>query len=436
MRKIVIAYHAFMVGSGYMDMMVEQFRLILSSKLYPAVDKIYIGVVDHPDKYPKNGKEWIESFWKFGSSKKEGSLEKTEIVFYLNNNEEADTLKWVRDYAKDNPDDYILYFHTKSVSHANMATEDWRRYMEYFNIENWTDCVQKLDEGYDCCGVMWNVDTPIGMYPHFSGNFWWAKASYINTLKHEWLDTEWRYHREFWIGSNPNVKAYEFHNSKLNDKQSLIEGKGHFDVTYPRNRYEKNRTMKIHVIVTVFRRMLPLTRLIYDFLGQSNPNWTMSIVHDGQASEDLPKMIESFNDLRLSFRETPQVNGKWGFPNRKMMVQEIEGNPDDFLLITNDDNEYIQPFVDMFLAQCQPDVGMVYCNTIHSYMGYEILQTRMQVMYIDMGSFITRLDVAKAVGFNHEHEQADGVFAEECAAECGRRGLRVVQINKALFCHN
>jgi hypothetical protein len=436
MKNIVIAYHAFMAGSGYMDMMLDQCRLIVTSGLYQSAKKLYIGVVDHPDKNPKNGKEWLETFWKFGSSKQEGSLGKTEIVFYPHNNEEADTLKWVRDYAKDNPDDYILYFHTKSVSHLNMATEDWRRYLEYFNLENWKECVAKLDEGYDCCGVMWNQDTPIGCFPHFSGNFWWAKTGYINTLKHEWLDTEWRYHREFWIGSNPLVKAFEFHNSGLNNKQSLIEHRGHFDAPYPRSRYEKNRSMKIHVIVTVFQKTLPLARLIYDFLGQSNPNWTMSIIHDGPAPNGMQKMVESFNDTRLSFRMTPQVNGKWGFPNRKMMVQEIEGDLNDFLLITNDDNEYLQPFIDLFSNQCQADVGMVYCNTIHSYMGYEILQTQMRVMYIDMGSFITRLDVAKTVGFNHEHEQADGVFAEECAAECSRRGLRIVQINKALFVHN
>jgi hypothetical protein len=152
--------------------------------------------------------------------------------------------------------------------------------------------------------------------------------------------------------------------------------------------------------------------------------------------KELLDTLRIFNDPRIDFRSTEVVNGLWGFPNRKMMVQAVEGEPTDFLLITNDDNEYIQPFVELMSNCCQADVGMVYCNTIHSYMGYEILQTRVQVMYIDMGSFITRMDVAKKVGFNHQHEQADGVFAEECAAECARMGLRVVGIPKALFCHN
>jgi hypothetical protein len=162
-----------------------------------------------------------------------------EVVIYNDNQEETRTLKWVSDYSLNNPGDYILYFHTKNVANQSPATEDWRRYMEYFVVENWKDCIAKLEEGYDCCGVMWNTDTPIGMYPHFSGNFWWAKTDYINTLNHHYLEMEWRYYREFWIGSNPNVKAFEFHNSGLNEKRSLIEGRGHYDVEYARCNYEK-----------------------------------------------------------------------------------------------------------------------------------------------------------------------------------------------------
>ncbi len=428
-KKIIIAYHVFMAGPYYQTMMLSQFDSLIKFGLFNACSKLYIGITDHPGKSPENGIEWVKGIWK--------DSDKVEIVVHPNNNEEANTLKWVRDYSMVNPDDYVFYFHTKSVTKCTPATEDWRRYMEYFNIENWRDCVTKLDLGYDCCGILWNQDTPIGYFPHFSGNFWWAKTRYLQTLNHGYLESDWRYHREFWVGSNTNVRAFEFHNSGLNIRKLLTEGKGHFDVTYPRSNYERNRNMKIHVIVTVYQRSQQLARLIWDFLCQTNPNWTMNIVHDGPAPIELTAFLaKSFNDARLNFRSTPQVNGKWGFPNRKMMVQEVQGEPTDFILITNDDNEYIQPFVEFFINSCQPDVGMVYCNTIHSYMGYDILQTRVQVCYIDMGSFITRMDVAKAVGFNHEHEQADGAFAEECAAECSRRGLRVVGINKALFVHN
>ena len=252
MKKIVIAYHAYLFGDKYSQMIVDQFRKInnaiwhedtqtFEANLFPQCDKMYIGIVDSPNKRPKEGAvEWIKTWFDDKSSKIPESRinPKVEVVVYSENREELSTLKWIRDYAKDNPGDYILYFHTKSITNQNAATEDWRRYMEYFAIERWKDCVAKLEEGYDCCGVMWNTNTPIGVWPHFSGNIWWATTDYINTLNHEYLEKEWRYYNEFWIGSNPNVKQFEFHNSGYNTTERLIAGQGHYHVLYPRHLYE------------------------------------------------------------------------------------------------------------------------------------------------------------------------------------------------------
>lgn len=250
MKKIVIAYHAYLYGTYYMEMIGEQFRKIynavqlpdgsMETNLFPRCDKMYIGIVDSTNKKPEWGVELVSKFFNNRSSKvNEKANSKVEVVVYPDNNEETDTLKWIRDYSKENPGDYVLYFHMKGITKYSPATESWRRYMEYFVIENWKDCVAKLKEGYDCCGVMWNTDTPIGIHSHFSGNFWWANTSYINTLNHKLLDSNWRFDREFWIGTGTDVKPFEFHNSRLNDKRSLIEGKGHYDVEYPRSNYEK-----------------------------------------------------------------------------------------------------------------------------------------------------------------------------------------------------
>jgi hypothetical protein len=430
MKKIIVVYHIYLFGDRYMQMINEQFELLNKCGLMSACDKLHIGVVDSANKLPAGGEYWIKE--------KEKDDAKIEVVVYPDNKEEVNTMKWIRDYAAQNPDDYVLYFHTKGITRFTPATEDWRHYLEYFSVENWRDCIQKLKEGYDCCGVMWNTDTPIGMHPHFSGTMWWANTNYINTLDHQFLDSDWRYDREFWIGTGPNVKAFEFHNSRLNDKASLATNQGHYDVRYPRSNYEKQSSMSpvIHTICTVYKRVVPMGRLIYEFILQTDVRWTLHIVHDGPAPRELIDLIFSFKDSRITFTETPLINGFWGFPNRKKAIQEIDGAPNDYILVTNDDNQYLQVFMEYFLGQCLPDVGFVYCNTIHSYMGYGILITEVRQNYIDMGSFIVRLDVAKKVGFNHQHEQADGAYAEECAAECRARGLQIVQINKALYVHN
>lgn len=229
MKKIV-AYHAYLFGEFYKDVIGHQFVHLLSSGLFKEADKIYIGVVDSSNKNPTNGVEWVKSWWSF--------TDKVEIVVYPENNELIDTLKWVRDYSAKNPDDYILFFHSKGITNYSLAVEDWRRYMQYFTVEKWRSCIQKLNEGYDCAGVLWNRDTVYGDYPHFSGAFFWVKASYINTLKHEMLSLDWRYSQEFWIGSNPDCKAFEFHNSRMNDIQAFKEGRSHYSVRYSLENYK------------------------------------------------------------------------------------------------------------------------------------------------------------------------------------------------------
>jgi hypothetical protein len=194
--------------------------------------------------------------------------------------------------------------------------------------------------------------------------------------------------------------------------------------------------MKLHVICTAFNRPLDLKRLAYDFLLQTNPNWTLKIIHDGRPPAGVKQFIASLKDPRVEFDFTRKVNGYWGHPNRAMMLDELEGDPDDYVLITNDDNQYVKSFVEIFLRRCHQQVGFVYCNTIHNYFDYDMLLTKIQVGAIDMGSFIVKLDVAQKVGFNHSVEVADGMYAEECASECTRQHLQIAHIQKALFIHN
>ena len=240
MKKIVIFYHVYLYGPNYMDLIVEQFRRINNhpQDLLKCADKLCVGVVDTTTKKPPWGIEWLEkTLLGTNSSKNPEPNPKVELVVYPKSMEEAETLKWIKNYSQNNPGDFVLYFHTKGITHNNQAVTDWRRYMEYFVLDKWRDCIAKLKEGYDCCGVLWNTDTPIGIWPHFSGNFWWATTDYINTLNHNYLEMEWRYYREFWIGSNPNAKVFEFHNSGYNTKDRLIAGQGHYNVTYPEKNY-------------------------------------------------------------------------------------------------------------------------------------------------------------------------------------------------------
>lgn len=195
--------------------------------------------------------------------------------------------------------------------------------------------------------------------------------------------------------------------------------------------------MKLHVIVTAYERPVSLRILVDSFLVQTNPNWIMYVVHDGPSSPLIKKVMQEYiNDSRISFEETPVRQQKYGHPIRKMMLRKIVGEVDDYILITNDDNYYIPVFVEYFLKKANKMTGMIFCNTLHSYMGYDVLFTKVKQNYIDMGSFIVSLPIARRVGFRHEDLTADGKYAVECADYCKKRRIGIFYINKALFVHN
>jgi hypothetical protein len=252
MKKFVIAYHAYLYGDHYMDMITEQLRKIINVKIYKDgqyednifshCKKLYIGVTDSPGKKPENGIEWLTKFVNASSSNKQLTTDPKIEIVVSENNELRPTLWWIRDYAKDHPGEYVMFFHTKGITHGDQPNRDWRNYMEYFVIERWRDCIKKLDDGYDCCGVLWNCDKAGNFHPHFSGAFWWASTDYINTLDHNYLTSANRYDGEFWIGTNKNARVYEFHNSRMNDYMSLLAGKSHYNIPFPRSSYVQSLT--------------------------------------------------------------------------------------------------------------------------------------------------------------------------------------------------
>ena len=141
---------------------------------------------------------------------------------------------------------YICYFHLKGLSRpGDQRVRDWRNYMQYWCIERWEDNVAKLDEGMDTVGANY-VEAP---WAHYSGNFWWARASYIRKLEplvhpeslpmgqpSKYIDAtldggNFRYEHEAWIGSKTPVWA------ELHSSPGKAQPGWHFENLYPRELY-------------------------------------------------------------------------------------------------------------------------------------------------------------------------------------------------------
>lgn len=88
------------------------------------------------------------------------------------------------------PNDYLLYIHSKGVTKYDMdIVRDWRHLMEWCLIGHYRMCIALL-EHHDVVGINRQFEPK----PHFSGNFWWARASYYmqlpRTIGPEYTDPE------------------------------------------------------------------------------------------------------------------------------------------------------------------------------------------------------------------------------------------------------
>jgi hypothetical protein len=195
--KIAIFYHIGQIGIGAF-VYINQVHRLYTSGLIGEASYIHFGV---------NGNQELFNV-----------PDKVRVVYNQNHKEETETLMSLRDFCKQNPDYKVLYFHTKGVSKENINAESWRLMMEYFVIDKWKKCIEYLNE----CDVVgsnlkvlgpttWSDGTQtwekVGTQ-HFVGNFWWANSSYVNTLDDEFLKSDFRLDREFWIGTgNGKMKS-------------------------------------------------------------------------------------------------------------------------------------------------------------------------------------------------------------------------------------
>ena len=211
---MLIFIHVATIGR-YNDIFQEILKRLSDSGLYQRADEINIGVAGNKPLHLPDDKIKIVSV---------GNLDQFEFI----------TLKQIQ-IASNSQNANILYLHTKGVSFSNECIEDWRKYMLYFLVNKSDVCIKEL-ETFDTVGVDWRMEP----CPHYSGNFWWSKSSYLKTLPSiEYISSEsykplltLRHNAEFWIGMNTNVKAKSLWDCGINQMQRHL-------FRYPESMYIK-----------------------------------------------------------------------------------------------------------------------------------------------------------------------------------------------------
>lgn len=203
--RIAVFYHVYQ-GTNWRQLFDEQIGLLISSGLAQNAELIHVGINGHdlPNAPESNFRV---------------------VLNPLPHDEETPTLLALQQFCAENKDVHVLYMHTKGITQPMQSTHDWRKIMEYFCVERWADCIDKL-QTHDAVGCLYMDECYYGFFPHFSGNFWWANSSYINRLDHSYLRGGLRQNREFWIGTG-NGSLFSFHTTGLN----------HYAHEYPRALY-------------------------------------------------------------------------------------------------------------------------------------------------------------------------------------------------------
>jgi len=224
----LIVYHIFCVGD-YIDVVNRQISRLISSGLYDWADVIEVSCVDPQDNY-------------FGIDEVFENLNKVNLLKTDRNHYEWWGINKIWELSQNN-EGQVLYFHTKGVSNKYLKKDEneiselkingikwWVESLEYFLIDNWTDCVNALDTN-DNCGV-----TCINGW--WWGNFWWSNLSWVKNNPKPAQGDRWYF--ENWLNHARQPKIKEFHHFTFNPYFSILP-----DDIYRTNNWFKDKEIDI-----------------------------------------------------------------------------------------------------------------------------------------------------------------------------------------------
>lgn len=215
-------FHVALMYSGIF-IAAEMHGRLMDSGLYDATDQINVNILGDLD---QANAICNSIFYKY---KKYKIFYNKDLTLF-----EWPTLQMIYDdsYICEND---IWYIHTKGASNCRPDVPNriqyniraWRHVMSQAVIKDWQNCKELL-KTYDAVGPLFVDDTK-----YFAGNFWWATAKHIRSLK-EPKGT--RNEAEAWIGTNKNAKFYDLYKFPIDDIDlydfANIHGdKGVFNVT-------------------------------------------------------------------------------------------------------------------------------------------------------------------------------------------------------------
>lgn len=194
---------------------------------------------------------------------------------------------------------------------------------------------------------------------------------------------------------------------------------------------------KVVFIVPIFE-MYP--QIISSLICQTHKNWELLLIHNGPCDNNLRKVITNYEDDRVKFIQYPEQTGKWGHVLRQWALKEIkDGRLSDasYVCVSNADNYVTPVFIEFLLNGFKKSHTVVatYCSdTVHSYIKWGVLPSKVELGYLDCGQVIVKKDVACEIGWNSFEHSSDWTYFSEIAARYSKNNF--IKVPGALFVHN
>ena len=190
MKPIKIFYHLTDLP-GWEEITKEQLDTLTSSGLLDVAEEVYFNLHYNEssfDKLKHTYSKYDNIRWVFRKPKKDDF--------------EHTTYKLMKEITNSSTYEFnALYFHQKGITKLGtkheLPTRDWRRLMDFWNIEQWQFCNDILNDGIDTLGCLLVTDPTV----HFQGTTRWMTSDYIKTLPALKLPSE--------IGYEAQLKGFE-----------------------------------------------------------------------------------------------------------------------------------------------------------------------------------------------------------------------------------
>jgi len=200
---------------------------------------------------------------------------------------------------------------------------------------------------------------------------------------------------------------------------------------------------RITIYCVAYRRYSQLLVLVHSFMCQTFHNFRLVVIHDGYdiTMERLLSWLKKSYPDRFDFFFTEKRYNDYGHSLREIAIERCDS---EFIMLTNDDNYYVPLFLQLMFEKVERDkLDLVLCDMIHSHEqpggrpqgSYSTFITEPRMFCVDIGCFIVKTQLAKAVGFRDKTFSGDGTFVEDIM-RLGDNVVKWGKVDKVLFVHN